>query len=447
MANIPLATLLRPDSLEDFVGQKHLVGESGPIKQMLSNGRISSMIFWGPPASGKTTLSKIIASSIEAEFYELSAVMDGKEELKKVILNAKQNQSYGKNTVLFVDEIHRWNKAQQDALLPFVESGQITLIGATTENPSFEIISPLLSRARVFVFESHSFDDILELLKKGLWYLKNAKLKIENEKLETDDFVRIELQALETLANLSNGDPRFALNSLEIAYENVKSKIEDAKLNENESDLKKVKLAKKVKKSTVKEGELDSVISGVLTSELVSQAIQKYIRYDKNGEEHYNIISAVHKSLRSSNASAAIYWIMRMLQAGEDPVYIARRLLRFASEDVGNAAPNALVLANAVFDTCLKIGMPECEVALVQLAEYLARSPKSNKAYTASKLAKKDVMDYGNLPVPMHFRNAPTKLMKDLGYGKNYEYDHDLENKKSDQECFPFELKNRNYFN
>ena len=412
MTNIPLATALRPNLLDEFVGQLHLVGENGPIRQMLQSGNIASMIFWGPPASGKTTLAKIIASQVEAEFYELSAVMDGKEELKKVLLAAKQNQNYGRNSILFVDEIHRWNKAQQDALLPHVESGQITLIGATTENPSFEIISPLLSRSRVFVFEQHTVSDILVLLKQGLSYLKNSKLKTPDKK-----FVKSELEALELLAEIANGDPRFALNSLEIAYTNLKLKFQDEKLAQE-----------------------------VLTIESVTQGIQKHIRYDKKGDEHYNIISAVHKSLRSSNSSAAAYWITRMLQAGEDPVYVARRLLRFASEDIGNAAPNALVLANAVFDTCHKIGMPECEVALVQLGDYLARAPKSNKAYIASKLAKKDVLDFGNLPVPLHFRNAPTRLMKDLNYGKDYQYDHNLEGKKSVQECFPAELKGRNYF-
>ncbi len=411
MTNIPLATTLRPNSLDQFVGQKHLVGENAPIRQMLQSGIISSAIFWGPPASGKTTLAKIIATNSKAEFYELSAVMDGKEELKKVLLAAKQNQSYGRNTILFVDEIHRWNKAQQDALLPQVESGQIILIGATTENPSFEIIAPLLSRSRVFVFESHTAQDILEVLKLGLNYLKTGNAQIKSENLLTDG----ELAALESLAQIANGDPRFALNSLEFAYNNQKLK------NQKSSNV-------------------------LLSSESILQSVQKNLRYDKSGDEHYDTISAVHKSLRSSNSSAAVYWITRMLQAGQDPIYIARRLLRFASEDIGNAAPNALVLANAVFDTCHKIGMPECEVALVQLADYLARSPKSNKAYIASKLAKKDVLSYGNLPVPLHFRNAPTKLMQDLNYGKNYEYDHDLGSKKSTQECFPDELSGTNYF-
>lgn len=406
----PLATLFRPVDLSTFVGQAHLIGENGPIRQMIQNGNISSMIFWGPPASGKTTLAKIIATHTEAEFYELSAVMDGKEELKKVVLNAKQNQAYGKQTILFIDEIHRWNKAQQDGLLPFVESGQIILVGATTENPSFEIISALLSRSRVFVFEQHYKDDILKVLKRGLEYLKSRKSKVISHKNEEGD---TEYEALKTLAELANGDMRFALNSLEMAYNSEKVKVSG---------------------------------SVVLTPEIVMQAIQKYIRYDKNGEEHYNIISAVHKSLRSSNPSAATYWVVRMLHAGEDPLYIARTLVRFASEDIGNVAPNALVLANAVYDTCHKIGMPECKVALVQLVEYLARAPKNNSAYKALNQAEKDVAKYGNLAVPLYFRNAPTKLMKDLNYGQGYEYDHDLEGKKSSQECFPDQLKGRNYF-
>lgn len=392
---MPLATLLRPNSLEEFIGQKHLIGDNGPIKFLIASGKIPSMIFWGPPASGKTTLAEIIAKNTNSDFHRLSAVMDGKASLKKLIALASSNKVFDRQVILFIDEIHRWSKSQQDALLPYVESGEITLIGATTENPSFTVISPLLSRSRVFVFYPHTEEDILVGLKKGLESLKKQESESSTE-------------ALKILANLSNGDMRFALNSLEIA----------------------VNIA----------GEND------ISKEIVETAIQKFLRHDKSGEGHYNLISAVHKSMRSSNATAAVYWVMRMLEAGDDPLYIARRLLRFASEDIGNANPNALLLANQVYETCHKLGMPECDTALVQLAEYLALSKKDNRAYIAAHIAKEDIKKYGNLPVPMHFRNAPTSLMKELGYGKGYEYDHDLESKKSDQQCMPDELKYQDYF-
>ena len=388
--------------MTDFIGQAHLVGDNMPIRKMIESQNLSSMIFWGPPACGKTTLARIIAEETGYLFLEISATMGGKEDLKKVLLSAAQNKLFGKTTILFIDEIHRWNKAQQDALLPFVESGEITLIGATTENPSFEIISALLSRSRVFVFKPHSVDDLLLGLKRGLNYLKThsrkGELALSNE----------ELDCLRFLASISNGDLRFALNSLQLAY--------------------------------------NSLSDGNLTKDIISRATQNSLRYDKDGEEHYNLISAVHKSMRSSSPTAATYWIVRMLEAGEDPLYIARRLLRFASEDVGNADPMALTLSNQVYEACAKLGMPECGVHLVQLAEYLSNAPKSNSAYMAYKQAKQDVKDFGNLPVPMSIRNAPTRLMKDLGYGKGYEYDHDLPNKKSSQQLLPDGLNERNYF-
>ena len=396
----PLASKYRPKKLDDFIGQEHLVGENGPIKKFLESGNIPSMIFWGPPGTGKTTLAYIISQDLYYDFYKLQAVNSGKEQLRKIIKRALANREYNKRTILFLDEIHRWNKAQQDALLPYVEKGIITLIGATTENPSFTVISALLSRTKVFVFKQQTEGDIFNLLKK-----------ISKE--EYPD-ITINKKELETMANLSNGDIRSSLNILEMA-----TTLALAEKEEN----KKAKV----------------------TSEILENAVQKPIYYDKNGEEHYNIISAIHKSMRSSNPDAAAYWVERMLQTGEDPLYIARRLLRFASEDVGNADSNAVVMANSVYETCQKLGMPECSVALVQLAIYLAKAPKDNSAYVAENLIKKDIDKYGNLPVPMNIRNAPTKLMKNLGYGEGYEYDHDLPDKKSNQQCLPDKLKNRKY--
>lgn len=393
MAYPPLPERIRPKTLSDFVGQATLVGPKGTIRTLLALHKLPSMIFWGPPASGKTTLAYIISEETNSEFYQLSAVMDGKEELKKIIDSIKDKTLFNNETtpILFVDEIHRWNKAQQDALLPYVEKGVITLIGATTENPSFAIISPLLSRSRVFVFDSHTITDIVTMLRKGA-----DVLGIQNI---TDSI-------LEYIAASADGDMRFALNTLEIAHS----------------------------------------LSSDLSQSIIEQAMQRSLSYDKNGEQHYNLISALHKSLRSSNPTAGVYWTMRMLQAGEDPLYVSRRMLRFASEDIGNINPNALLLANQVFDATRNLGMPECATALVQLAEYLAKSPKSNISYTAMKEAQKDILTSGSLPVPLHLRNAPTKLMKELEYGKGYEYDHNLPSKKSKQQCMPDGLKDRDYF-
>jgi putative ATPase len=398
----PLASKYRPKKLDDFIGQEHLVGQNGPIKKFLESGKIPSMIFWGPPGTGKTTLAYIISQDLYYDFYKLQAVNSGKDKLRKIIKRALANKEYNKRTILFLDEIHRWNKAQQDALLPYVEKGIITLIGATTENPSFTVISALLSRTKVFVFKQQTEEDIFNLLKTI------AKKEYPDISINKKEF--------ETMANLSNGDIRSSLNILEM--------VTTLALAEKEEN-KKVKV----------------------TSEILENAVQKPIYYDKNGEEHYNIISAIHKSMRSSNPDAAAYWVERMLQAGEDPLYIARRLLRFASEDVGNADPHAVVMANSVYETCQKLGMPECGVALVQLSIYLAKAPKDNSAYVAENLIKQDIDKYGNLPVPMNIRNAETKLMKDLGYGKGYQYDHDLPNKKSNQQCLPDKLKNKKYVN
>jgi len=395
----PLASKYRPKSLDEFIGQQHLVGANGPIRKFLETGNVPSMIFWGPPGTGKTTLAYIISLNLYYDFYKMQAVNSGKEELRKILKIALNNQKYNKKTMLFLDEIHRWNKAQQDTLLPYVEKGVITLIGATTENPSFTIISPLLSRTKVFVFKQHTKEDIATLLKRVI--------KKEYPKY------KISKKVIDLIAELANGDMRSALNILEMS------------ITLSEAGNKKNKF--------------------ILSEEEIQRVIQKPLYYDREGEEHYNIISAIHKSMRSSNPDAAVYWVGRMLSAGEDPLYIARRMIRFASEDIGNADPQALILANSVYEACQKVGMPECEVFLIQLAIYLSKAPKDNSAYIAELSVKEDIEKYGNLPVPMNIRNAPTKLMKELGYGKGYEYDHDLKNKKSNQQCLPDKLAKRRY--
>ena len=392
----PLAHLLRPKSLEEFVGQEHLVGAGKPIRKMIESGDLSSsIILWGPPGCGKTTLAKLIAKLTNSDFVEISAVNAGKEDMKKAVNRSRLNNT---RTILFIDEIHRFNNAQQDFLLPYVEKGVITLIGATTENPSFEVISALLSRSRVFVLNALTELDIVNILKNAL---KNELLKKYNINLSDEN--------VSLIASLANGDARSALNILELANSLSEEKIE---------------------------------------KQNILEAAQKtHLRYDKNGEEHYNIISALHKSIRDSDIDASIYWTMRMIEGGEDPKYIIRRMIRFASEDIGNADPQALVVVAAAKDAVEFLGYPECNTALVQTAIYLAKAPKSNAVYEAVLKAQEDIQRTGNLPVPLHLRNAPTKLMKDLGYGKGYKYAHNYKDAKVEQEHFPQELKGKKYYN
>jgi putative ATPase len=395
MADAPLADLLRPKDFDDFVGQEHLVGENGILKKLIDRDELVSMIFWGPPGCGKTTLARLIAKKSKSCFLHFSAVASGIDEVKKIVAQAKErkNQMFNQRTLLFVDEIHRFNKLQQDAFLPPVENGTIILIGATTENPSFEVIGPLLSRCRVFVLTSLEEKDLDKIVERGL---KHLNLKIKND-------------ARSFLIESANGDARNVLNVLEIAG--------------------------KLGKTTLALGDIEEALQ------------KKTLLYDKAGEEHYNLISAVHKSMRGSDPDAAIYYVCRMLEAGEDPLYVARRLVRFASEDIGNADPGALQLAVVVFDACDRVGMPECRIFLVQLAAYLALAPKDNSAYMAEGKAVDDVKKYGNLPVPLKLRNAPTKLMKEIGYGKGYKYAHNFEPEELKGETYlPDKLKGKKYY-
>ncbi len=394
--NSPLADRIRPESLEDFLGQDEIVGQGKLLRQAIESDNLPSMIFWGPPGSGKTTLAFIIAKLTKSEFVRFSAVTSGVADLKKVIKEAEENKRLGTKTILFIDEIHRWNKAQQDALLPHVEKGTITLIGATTENPSFEVRGALLSRCRVFVLKQLDREQITDILSRAL---KDKDRGLGKEK------IAISKKDLAKIAELSNGDARVALNTLEYA----------------------------------------SSISKIINLDIIKEAFQKsYLFYDKDGEEHYNIISALHKSMRGSDANAALYWLARMLEAGEDPLYVARRLVRFASEDIGLANSLALEQAVAAYQACHFIGLPECNVILAQAVVYMAKCKKSNDLYMAYGQAASDVREFGNLPVPLHIRNAPTKLMKNLGYGKGYKYSPNFDYKEK-QEYLPEKLKGRKY--
>ena len=400
----PLASRLRPETLDEYVGQKHLIGEGKILRQLIEKDQISSMIFWGPPGVGKTTLARIIAKKTKADFIEFSAVNSGIKEVKEVMSRAEENRKMGIRTLLFTDEIHRFNKAQQDAFLPYVEKCSVVLVGATTENPSFEINSALLSRCKVFILKGLEEEDLQELLSHAV---KSPK-GFGHMDIDIDD------RQIAAIARFANGDARTALNTLEMAVLN---------------------------------GRLDSEGCVHVEEESLAQCMnRRSLLYDKTGEEHYNIISALHKSMRNSDPDAAVYWMYRMLDGGEDPLYIARRLVRFASEDVGMADSHALQVAVAAYQACHFIGMPECDVHLTHAVVYLSMAPKSNALYMACEAVKKDVRDLPAEPVPLQIRNAPTKLMKDLEYGKGYIYAHDTEEKLSKMQCLPDALAGRRYY-
>lgn len=399
----PLAARLRPASLQDYVGQKHLLGKGKILYNLIEKDMVSSMIFWGPPGVGKTTLARIIARQTQAHFINFSAVTSGIREIKTVMKEAEGARLYGRKTIVFVDEIHRFNKAQQDAFLPYVEKGSIILIGATTENPSFEVNAALLSRCKVFVLKALEVSDLVELLKHAL----------QDERGFGSQHVLITEEQLHMLAVFANGDARTALNTLEMVVLNGES----------------------------------SEAGIVITKEVLEQCTsQKSLLYDRQGEEHYNLISALHKSMRNSDVDAAIYWLARMLEAGEDPLYVARRLVRFASEDIGMADSRALEICVAVYQACHFLGMPECNVYLTHAVTYLSLSPKSNALYMAYGAAKEDAVHMLSEPVPLQIRNAPTSLMKDLHYGEGYQYAHDTQEKLTNMECMPESLKGREYY-
>ncbi|NLD83091.1 MAG: replication-associated recombination protein A [Clostridiales bacterium] len=399
----PLAARLRPDTIDGIVGQKHLLGPGKILRRIIEQDAVSSMIFWGPPGVGKTTLATVIAHQTKASFIEFSAVTSGIREIRAVMQQAEHNRAFGEKTIVFVDEIHRFNKAQQDAFLPFVEKGSIILIGATTENPSFEVNGALLSRCKVFMLKALTQEEIEQLLQTAL----------ESDKGFGGQNIRLEEGALPLIAAFANGDARMALSTLEMAVLN--GHMEDG--------------------------------ATLVTREIVEQCTsRKSLLYDKNGEEHYNLISALHKSMRNSDPDAAVYWLARMLEAGEDPLYVARRVLRFASEDVGLADPRAVEIALAAYQACHFIGMPECSVHLTEAVVYVSIAPKSNALYMAYETAKQDALAQLAEPVPLHIRNAVTPLMQELGYGEGYQYAHDTEEKLTDMRCLPDSLLGKEYY-
>lgn len=405
-AFMPLAARMRPQNFSEYVGQQHIIGEGKVLRRAIESDQLPSIILWGPPGSGKTTLARVIANVSRSYFVPLSAVTAGVADLRRVIDEAaRRRKASGQRTILFIDEIHRFNKGQQDAILPYVENGDVTFIGATTENPSFEVISALLSRSRVFTLNALTDDDIKIIIDRAL---RDSTAGLAGLKVKLEDDAR------QLLVNLSNGDARVALNALEMAAQAVKPGPDG--------------------------------LCHVGLSDIEESMQKRALMYDKSGEQHYDIISALHKTMRGSDPDAALYWLGRMLEAGEDPLYIARRLIRFASEDVGMADPQALVIAVAAQQAVHFVGMPECNVMLAQAVVYLATAPKSNSLYSAYGKVKKDVELTRNDPVPMHLRNAPTKLMKDLGYGKGYKYAHDYEGHFVEQQNLPDSIKNKRYY-
>lgn len=400
----PLAARLRPQTLDEYVGQTHLLGKGKVLRRLIESDQISSMIFWGPPGVGKTTLARIIANTTKAAFIDFSAVTSGIKEIRGVMQKAEDNRRYGEKTIVFVDEIHRFNKAQQDAFLPFVEKGSIILIGATTENPSFEVNSALLSRCKVFVLQELKTEELVQLLKRAL----------ADEKGFGAQQINIDDELLEMIAVFANGDARTALSTLEMAVLN---------------------------------GDVDATGTTTVTRETLEQCTsKKSLLYDKTGEEHYNLISALHKSMRNSDPDAAVYWLARMLEAGEDPLYIARRVTRFASEDIGLADPKALEIAVAAYQACHFIGMPECSVHLTQAVVYMSVAPKSNALYMTYEHAKRDAAKMLAEPVPLVIRNAPTRLMQELNYGKGYQYAHNTAEKLTNMQCLPDSLVGTEYY-
>lgn len=402
-ASQPLPARLRPKTIDEIVGQQHLLGEGKLLRRIIEQDAVSSMIFWGPPGVGKTTIANVIALTTKANFIDFSAVTSGIKEIRTVMQQADENRRFGAKTIVFVDEIHRFNKAQQDAFLPFVEKGAIILIGATTENPSFEVNGALLSRCKVFVLKALTEEDLTTLLRRAI----TSPEAFPGQKIEIDD------DTIHMIAVFANGDARTALSTLEMAVLN---------------------------------GDTNGDTT-VVTKETVEQCTsKKSLLYDKNGEEHYNLISALHKSMRNSDPDAAVYWLARMLEAGEDPLYVARRVVRFASEDVGLADPNAINMAVSAYHACHFLGMPECSVHLTQVVIYLSVAPKSNSTEVAYMKAKADAIEHMAEPVPLQIRNAETRLMQDIGYGKGYMYAHDYEDKLTTLQCLPDSLKNRTYY-